>query len=232
MLKELSGLFDVVPLYSEAAAYRHAVIDENVLLKHSYGGREETYTNLRRLYGLDEQDPLFAVLRGLWQRDSLGKPLLALLVASSVDEILRSTAPVILGTKGKDVIMSEHLAAQVAKAFPDRYNRITLEAIGQRAASSWTQSGHLTGKVKKTRQRAVATPATMALALFVGTLSGERGYKLFDTLSTQLLDVDEAERDNLAALAAKQGYLSYRRLGDVAEVGFDSFFAALKAQRV
>lgn len=232
MLKELSTLFDAVPLYSEAAAYRRAVVDENILLKHSYGGREETYTNLRRLYGLDEQDALFAVLRGLWQRDILGKPLLALLAAYSVDEILRSTAPVILGTKGKDVVMSEQLAAQVAKAFPDRYNQVTLEAIGQRAASSWTQSGHLQGKVKKVRSKVQATSATMAFALFIGTLTGERGYKLFNTLWVQLLDLTEAERDNHASLAAKQGYLSYRRLGDVAEVDFNNFFAALKAQRV
>ncbi len=232
MLKELSTLFEAVPIYSEAAAYRSAVIDENVLLKNSYGGREETYTNLRRLYGLDEQDALFAALRGLWQRDTVGRPLLALLAACAVDEILRSTAPVILGTKGNDTVMNEQLAVHVSEAFPDRYNRVTLEAIGQRAASSWTQSGHLVGRVKKVRSRPSATPATMAFALLIGTLHGERGYKLFDTLWVQLLDVTEGQRDDLASAAAKQGYMTYRRLGDVAEVGFDSFFSALKAQRV
>ncbi len=232
MLKELSTLFEAVPIYSEAAAYRSAVIDENVLLKNSYGGREETYTNLRRLYGLDEQDALFAALRGLWQRDTVGRPLLALLAACAVDEILRSTAPVILGTKDKDVVVNKQLAERVEEVFPERYSPITLEAIGQRAASSWTQSGHLQGKVKKVRAKAVATPATIALALLIGTLHGERGYRLFDTLWVQLLDVTEGQRDELAAAAAKQGYMTYRRLGDVAEVGFDSFFSALKAQRV
>lgn len=232
MLKELGTLFEAVPLYSEAAAYRRAVIDENVLLKNSYGGREKTYTNLRRLYGLDEQDVLFTVLRGLWQRDTVGRPLLALLAACAVDEILRSTAPVILGTKDKDVVMNERLAVQVAEAFPERYGKTTLKSIGQNTASSWTQSGHLQGKVKKVRSKAVATPGATAFALLIGTLHGERGYKLFDTLWAQLLDVADGQRDDLAAAAAKQGYMTYRRLGDVAEVGFDNLFSALKAQRV
>ena len=232
MLKELSILFDAVPLYSEAAAYRYAVIDENVLLKASYGGREETYTNLRRLYGLDEQNTLFAAFRGLWQHDVPGRPLLALLAGCAVDEILRCTAPVILGTNDGDVLMNEQLAAQVATSYPGRYNKVTLEAIGQRTASSWTQSGHLTGRVKKVRSKPVATPAAAALALLVGTLSGERGYKLFGTLWAQLLNVTEAEQDGLASLAARQGFLSYRRIGDVAEVGFEGFFSALKAHRV
>lgn len=232
MFSELSTLFDVVPIYSEAEVYRHAVIDENVLLKQSYGGREETYANLRALYGLDEQDTLFAALRGLWQRDISGRPLLALLAACAVDEILRCTAPVILGTKDKDVLMNEQLAAQVAVSYPGRYSRVTLEAIGQRAASSWTQSGYLQGRVKKVRSTPTTTPAATALALLIGTLSGERGYRLFGTLWAQLLDVTEEKRDGFAALAAKQGYLSYRRLGDVAEVSFESFFSALKAHRV
>lgn len=232
MLKELGALFEAVPPYSEAVAYRTAVIEENVLLKNSYSGREKTYANLRGLYGLDEQDVLFAVLRGLWQRDTLGRPLLALLAACAVDEILRSTAPAILGTKGNDAVMNEQLAAHVAQAFPERYGKSTLKSIGQNTASSWTQSGHLQGKVKKVRRRAVATPAAMALALLIGILHGERGYKLFDTLWVQLLDVGEGQRDDLAAAAARQGYMTYRRLGDVAEVGFDAFFSALKAQRV
>lgn len=232
MLKELSVLFEVVPPYSNPDAYRSAVIDENLLLKSSYGGREETYINLRRLYGLDQENTLFAALRGLWQRDTLGQPILALLAACAVDEILRSTTSVILGTKVKDGVVNNQLATRVAEAFPDRYNRVTLEAIGQRTASSWTQSGHLEGRVKKVRSRPSVTPAAMALALLIGTLNGERGYKLFGTLWVQLLDVAEGQRDDLAAAAAKQGYMTYHRLGDVAEVSFDGFFSALKAQRV
>lgn len=232
MLKELSTLFEAVPPYSEADAYRRAVVDENVLLKTSYGGREKTYANLRRLYGLDEQDVLFAVLRVLWQRDTLGRPLLALLAACAVDEILRSTAPAILGTKGKDVVMNEQLAVRVAEAFPERYGKATLKSIGQNAASSWTQSGHLQGKVRKVRRKALATPGVMALALFVGTLQGERGHKLFSTVSARLLDAGETELDALASTAAQHGFFKYRRLGDVVEVNFGTLLARIKAQSV
>lgn len=232
MLKELSVLFEVVPPYSSPNAYRSAVVDENLLLKSSYCGREETYLNLRRLYGLDQENTLFAALRGLWQRDTLGQPLLALLAACAVDEILRSTTSVILGTKVKDGVVNKQLGTRVAEVFPRRYNEVTLDAIGQRTASSWTQSGHLEGRVKKVRSKPSATPATMVLALFIGTLTGERGYKLFDTLWVQLLNVAEAERDDLASSAAKQGYITYKRLGDVVEVGFDPFLSALKARRV
>ncbi len=232
MLNELNALLEAVPPYSEVEDYRTAVVGENVLLKQSYGGREETYTNLRRLYGLDERQPLFSVFRALWRRDVVGRPLLALLAACAVDEILRTTSPFILGIKLNGEVVNEQLAAEVAKAYPGRYNQVTLAAIGQRTASSWTQSGHLRGKVRKVRRRAVATPGTAAFALFIGTLSGERGHKLFGTLWAQLLDVSEVERDDLAVQAARQGYLTYKRLGDVAEVGFDPLLSALAARRV
>lgn len=232
MLAELSALFERVPVRSDLGSYRNAVVRDNVLLKNSFAGREKTFLNLRQLYGFDDSQPLFAVLRALWEQSAAGRPLLALLAACAVDEVLLATAPVILGTKVKDGVTNERMAKQVAEVFPERYGPATLAAIGQRAASSWTQSGHVQGKVRKVRSRAQATPEAVALALLIGTLQGKRGHTLFGTRSAQLLDTSASEHDALAHAAAQRGYFKYRRLGDVAEVDFGAFLAAVRTGHV
>lgn len=225
MLSELTALLASQVGGADLSDYRHAVLEDNVLLKETFAGRQKTFANLRQLYGLEATHPLFPVLRVLWQQSPKGRPLLALLAACSVDEILRATTPVILGKKENDKVVHVEMARKIAETFPERFNSMTLEAMGQRAAASWVQSGHLKGKVNKVRSRAQATPETMAFALFISTLQGERGYKLFDTLAVELQDASATELDALALAGAQHGYYKYRRLGDVLEVDFSGFLA-------
>lgn len=232
MLAELGTLFESVPLEGGLVDYRNAVLEDNVLLKGTFAGRQKTFLNLRRLYGLEVTRPLFAVLRLLWGQGVSGRPLLALLAACAVDEILLATAPVILGTKENERVAHEAMSNLVAETFPNRYGPKTLEAIGQRTASSWSQSGHLHGKLRKVRRRAAATPETIAFALLIGTLQGERGHKLFSTTSVQLLDASPSEHEVLAFTGAQRGYYKYRRLGDVAEVDFSGLLTRTEAPRV
>ena len=57
----------------------------------------------------------------------------------------------------------------------DRLNEAILDKVVRNASSSWTQSGHLRGRSRKTRQRVRATPAAAAYALLLGFACGSRG---------------------------------------------------------
>jgi len=146
--------------------------------------------------------------------------MLALLMAVTRDGLLRATAPLILESPIGAPVRAATLSETVSAAFPDRMSPITLESVGQRTASSWTQSGHLKGKVNKIRVRAVASVGAVVYALFLGHLSGSRGLPLYETLWARLLDAPDHELDALAFAASQRGWMEYRRMGEVAEFGF------------
>lgn len=176
--------------------------------------------HLRELYALDESYPPFSALRALWRADRDSLSMTALLAAAFRDELLRASATVVLEAPAGAPMNAKVFSAAVADAFPDRFNPTTLESVGQRAASSFTQSGHLEGKVKKVRRRARVSFASAAYALFLGHLTGERGLGLYETLWARLLDVSAEELDALAFAASRRGVLEYRRVGEVADISF------------
>lgn len=220
MLSELSLLLEATPLDASPDDYRSAALEDNVLLKKSESTRKKSLKHLRELYVLDGRDPLFAALRSVADQDPASLRLLALLMAVTRDGLLRATAPQMMESPAGSPIRAATLAETVSAAFPDRMGRTTLEGVGQRTASSWTQSGHLEGKVNKVRVGAGATVGSVVYALFLGHLSGVRGLPVFETLWARLLDAPEHELDALAFSASQRGWMEYRRIGEVAEFGF------------
>ena len=67
----------------------------------------------------------------------------------------------------------------LAQTYPDRFSAATLKSTAQNVLTTWTKSGHLHGKVNKTRARAIATPAAAAYALYLSYLLGARADMLF-----------------------------------------------------
>ncbi len=113
-----------------------------------------------------------------------------------------------------------------------RFNPTTLRAIAQRIGSSWTQSGHLDGKVKKVRTKAEATPAAAAYAMFLGYAEGQRASRLFTTLWARVLDHCEEEVADLVDKASRSGLLSYRKIGAMVDVCFDHVLTAEEQELV
>ncbi|MGO9899236.1 MAG: hypothetical protein ACLP0J_06010, partial [Solirubrobacteraceae bacterium] len=190
MVSSLKRLFTLVPATAPAAAYRAAVIDENVLGKERAGGREWAFRQLRRFYGLNPQLLLFRALRDLWEDDSIGQPLLALLCAMARDPVLRASATVIVGSEIGAVIGPRDFNAAIENAFPAAYGDNTRRTTAQNLASSWKQAGHLHAETttRKLRRRVECTPAVLAYALMLGYLEGARGQALFETVWVRVLD--------------------------------------------
>jgi hypothetical protein len=221
MLSELRMLLDAVPAQARRADYRITVVDDNVLLKPTTRTRKKTFELLGQLYGLDPSITLFRAMRDLWaEAGQSGQPLLAVLCALARDPSFRATLPVILGATEGSVVVPEQLMEAVVRRYPDRFNPTTLQALGQHAASSWQQSGHLQGHVRKLRVHAAATPGATTYALLLGHLAGKRGEALFRTCWAAALDAPEYVLREHAAAASRRGWLEYRAAGEVTEITF------------
>ena len=227
MLAELSALLSYVPHPdAEKAEFLKAIDNENCLGKRSVRTRCLTYRHLVDLYSLDASLALFRALRFFWERDPAGQPLLALLCAFARDSVFRSTAPFILGATEGARILREELEDFIDEAEPGRFSKATLKSTAQNINSTWTQSGHLIGRARKFRSRAVPTAGSVSYALLLGYLTGVRGEALFKTDYVKLLDCSSERALELAEDASRRGWIVLKRVGNVIEVLFPSLVNA------
>jgi hypothetical protein len=218
MLAELTDLLAVVSQGVDSDAYAKAIVDENVLGKQTIATRRLTYQRMRELYGLDPRLPLFRVLRSLWAADEAGRPLLAMLCALARDPLLRATAPSVLGLPvGAELVRALFLDA-LREAVGGRLNDAVLDKVARNAASSWSQSGHLTGRVRKVRKRVAPTPGSAALAIWLGTLERLAGRTLLESRWARLLDRTGDEILGVALQAKQLGFIHARAGGGVVEL--------------
>lgn len=218
MLVELGELLAAVPAEAPPAAYAAAAIDENALGKATAATRRATHQRLRELYALDPRVPLFRILRRLWPLDVPGRPRLAMLCAAARDPLLRATAATVLALPpGAELVRASFLDAIRQEVGP-RLNDAVLDKAARNLASSWAQSGHLAGRVRKVRRPVEPTPATTALALWLGAVEGLAGRALLDTRWTRVLDRTGAALWPAAAHARRLGLIHAREGGGVVEI--------------
>lgn len=227
MLDDLRRLLEQLPPDTDAERYRQAIIQENVLLKPTTMTRQISFQRLCGLYALNPTVPLFQILRELWTEEHEAQPLLALLCALARDMVLRSTAEQIIALPLGEAMTPAQLSATVRSAFPGRYSEASMAGAGRNLASSWQQSGHLTGKMRKVRATANCRPPAVVLALLLGYVQGERGEGLFRTLWARVLDAPAHTLHAQAQAASQRGWLEYRRAGDVVEIGFRHLMRAV-----
>lgn len=221
MLEELRQLLSYVRDPSaERIQYIQAVEEENCLAKRSDRTRNLSARHLVELYSLDPTFTLFRNLRFFWDRDPQGQPLLALTCALARDSILKSSAAFIQSYSHGEKVTREALEDFIDDQEPGRFSKATLKSTAQNINSTWTKSGHLTGRVKKTRSRPKATSGSIAYALLLGYLEGARGESLLKTEFTRLLDSSFERLSELATEASRKGWIVYKRLGNVIDVGF------------
>ena len=92
--------------------------------------------------------------------------------------------------------------------------------MAQNLRSTWTQTGHLSGRVNKIRQRVSPTPGVVTYALLIGYLQGERGMLLFETEYIAMLDCTREKALELAEQASARGWMVMKRVGNVVEAVF------------
>ncbi len=222
MLSELSQLLGAVPFHAERAIYLHAVIEDNLLGKRTVATRRLTAQRLSELYGLDSTIPLFRILRLLWdvEESGQGRPLLALLCSLARDPLLRATRDAVFAAEIGSELSRKAFSAAISRLTHGRMNDATIDKIVRNAASSWTQSGHFVGRMRKIRLSVRPTPASVTFAFVLGHLEGIRGRQLFTSPWMKLFDADLSELQRCATLARSLHLIDLKLSADTAEISF------------
>jgi len=231
MLQELTAVLTSVPPGSTVGDYREAITQRNVLGKTTDSTRQKSLRHLRELYALDEATPIFGLMRQLHSMDAGSLPLLAVLVAWSRDPLLRATTPVVFDAAEGDRVETASLAQAVEAAFPNQYSELNRNKVARNAASSWTQSGHLAGRAKKTRQRVKPTAQSVTMAFILGELAGHHGAAVFSNPWCRLLDLSTDRARTLGLEAHRAGLVNLRAIGEVVELSFPMFTRFLEPER-
>lgn len=230
MLDEITRLIGSVSPNARIEAYYKAVVEENILGKATDTTRHKTFRHLRELYALSGTVPIFAVYRDLMGFDSQSAPLLSLLVAWTRDPLLRATTPAVLVTSLGNEVTAPDLQQAFSKTFPDQYSPLNAAKIARNAASSWTQSGHLSGRSKKVRCRVQARPVALTMALLLGHVSHLPSAQLFGSIWCRLLDLGATQARSLAEQAHREALITLRAIGSVVEVSFPRFKQLLEGR--
>ncbi len=218
MLVELRDLLAATAADAKREDYLHAILDENVLGKPTLSSRRLTSQRLCELYALDPAVPIFRILRRLWLADEAGRPLIALLCALARDPLLRASAPAVLDLIPGAELVRATLTSALRTATGSRLNDAILDKVARNAGSSWCQSGHLLGRVRKIRQRVVPTPAALAFAAWLGEQEGGAGEDLLRTPWAQVLDQSPATLLELALRGKNLGLIHARSGGNLIEI--------------
>jgi hypothetical protein len=223
MIQEIGTILADLSSGSGTVDYRDAILQRNILSKSTDSTRQKSLRHLRELYALDESSPIFGLFRKLYAMDAASLPLLAVQVAWARDPLLRATTlPVIDASEG-ELVETISLAQAVEWAFPNHYSELNQNKIARNAASTWTQSGHLSGRFKKIRHQINPTSVSVAMALFLGDVAGYRGAEVFSNPWCRLLDLNRDRARALGLEAHRAGLINLRAIGEVVELTFPLF---------
>ncbi|MEW6166675.1 MAG: hypothetical protein AB1651_03110 [Pseudomonadota bacterium] len=221
MADDLTSVLAGTAASARRADYVAAITDANCLGKPTASTRRLSAQRLSELYGLDPDIPLFRVFRRLWELDSKGRTLLALLLAIARDPLLAATAaPILSLAPGAE--LQRDLARQALRLVAgERFNPNILDKVLRNAASSWTQSGHLEGRTFKKRRLVEPTVATATYALYLSHVTGFRGPELFSSGWFAVLDCTPGRARELVLEAKRLGLIDLRIAGDVVDLKLD-----------
>ena len=200
--------------------YEHAIVDDNILTKPTQATRKASLRFLRELYSLDQSVPLFRALRKLWKLDESSHPLIAMLSAYGRDPTLRAAAPVILSTPVDSEVSRTQLSRAIKEFCDETMADSTIDKIVRNAGSSFTQSGHLYGRVRKVRILVKPTPTAITFALLLAYAAGTRGKRLLSSEFVRLIDADEDTARARAIEARKLGLIELRENSNAFDIGF------------
>ncbi len=218
MFDELSQVLAATPTEAKRQDYSSAIIEGNCLSKPTAATRRLTNQRLGELYGLDPSVPVFRVLRRLWEFESDGRRLLALLISIARDPLLAATAPSIIFLPTNAGFQRDDMKIALRAVVGGRLNDSTLDKVCRNAASTWAQSAHLVGRTFKKRRSVNPAPAAVTFALYLAHAAGFRGAEIFSSPWLRVLDCDPSRARHLALEAKRLGLLDLRMSGEVVEL--------------
>src|SRR3546814_19779182 len=149
--------------------------------------------------------------------------MLAFAVALALHPLLRLTQSCVLKPTHGVAVPRESFESLFTSTFPDRFSPASLRSAAQNVGGTWTAAGLLQGHRHKVRSRPEPQPESVAMLLFMGSLEGRTGQRLFtsDWLSLFGASVDELEA--LASAATNRRMLVFMNAGGVKERRYPAY---------
>lgn len=226
MFSELSLILAHTTFSATRDEIAQAVVGANVLGKPTQASRKKSLAHLIQLYGLDPSKALFRVLRRLADMDPASIPQLAIVCAYCRDSQLRASFALIRSLPLGEPLERPRVERFLEVCFPNRFSKAMLKSLAQNTSTSWTVSGHLTGRAKKFRSAPPPRPVAVAYALLAGYLAGLRGQRLLTSEFSALASPHPSQLPNLLGIAAARGLLGFKHAGGVVEFDFSPLLTA------
>lgn len=197
--------------------------ENNVIGKKSADGIKKTSNYLKLLYSFDNQSNQFKAFKYFWKiAETEEKPLITLLYAIGNDYLLEESISVVADTKLGDKVLIEKMEQNIETYYPNRFSPKTLRSIAQNLASSWKQTGFITGRVKNIRTQPKITSNVVAFAFFLAFLDGDRGDFILSGKWVKSLFLNERKVRELAIEASLRDLLQYQYAGNITSISFSN----------
>jgi len=199
------------------------ILNSNVTSKLSNTNLIKTNQYLRQLYGFDMEDLLFRCFKHYWTLvDNEKKSILALLFALSNDFLLKESIDIVVNSKVGERVAIEKFDDNIEKYHQGKYSLNTRRSAAQNVASSWKQAGYIQGKIKNIRVQPIHDYYTVAFALLLSYLHGDRGEYILLSKWIKALAISTEELRDLIKEAAKRDLLQYQYGGNVTVISFEN----------
>ena len=203
-------------------------LSENIANKLTKSNQIKTARYLKQLYDFDLSNAAFVAFKYFWQiTDIDDKAQLALLYGLNKDYLLIESIPVIADTPVGDKVSIEKFEENIEKNHPGRFTANTRLSVAQNIASSWKQTGFITGKVKNTRTQPNISYHSVAFAFLMSYFNEDRGDFIITSKWSKALCLGNAQLRGLAIEAAKRDLLQYQYAGSVTAISFNNLFIKL-----
>jgi hypothetical protein len=116
-------------------------------------------------------------------------------------------------------------AARFNALHPGRFSEKMVRSLSQNCASTWTQTGHLVGRLKQRRKVHPSASAT-ALATLIATVCGFSGPAMLSSAWFRILDLNPDGAIDALRSAEAHGLARVRAAGDVIEISVRQQLAA------
>jgi len=226
MLTEITKSLQALPEDAGPKEFKKAIEEENCLGMPTFSSRNKSYRHLVELYGLDPEKALFRVLRKVAKADPSSLPISAMICTYCRDAQLRHSFKLIQRLTTGEVLKRERMEECLEEGFPSRFSPAMKRSLAQNVNTTWTYSGHLSGRSVKKKAIVPSLPASTFYALFAGFLQGFNGQLLLNSEFSRLAGVDAHTALTHLAWASHQGWLRLRNAGGVTEIDFSPILNA------
>ena len=230
MFLEMRALVLALPVTVTKNDFTKAIIEENILEKPTLISRKKSLRHLMELYGMDPSKALFRVLWEFGHADLDSLPQLCLVCAYARDPQLRHSFELIRTLRLGQPLARADMEQHLEKGFPDRFSPAMKKSMAQNVNTTWTFSGHLAGKARKTRRLPEPRPISAAYAMFVGYLTGLRGERLLDSAFASLVASNRSTLQASLSLAAAKGLLVLKQAAGIVEFDFSNLLTSAEQE--